>query len=420
MLGMRRSRRALTAIAVASVSIGIAACGSGDKSGGSGNASASSASKAAKKPSPIEVAALLGPVAEGGPDFVNGMKTAIKDVNDGGGVEGRMLALKVFDTKGTPAGAVSAYRQATQDSKVAASFFAAVTGALALKGQSDAAKLPIVIATASDKVDKPAAKYVFKDSFAGEYATASIVYATKHYAAKRIAVLHYGTDYSVGISPAIKKRCAELGCQVVSDQTAAGNESADALVPALTKMRAANPDVYFIEGLDPAAFAAARQLKLDKPIVSDQWLAIPALRDACGAACNGVTFAIHKTNVPKLIADDDPLRSVFLGYRKDYEALNGAWSGFSIYGSEAVYAFAQAARDLAKGGKEITRDNLAEALQSFDGNLTTTHGVIHTSPENHRLVGTWNQAYVDVAIQAKGKTSSWVLAPGADAKGSTA
>jgi ABC-type branched-subunit amino acid transport system substrate-binding protein len=233
-------------------------------------------------------------------------------------------------------------------------------------------------------------------------------------------VLHYGSDYSVGISPAIKKRCAELGCEVVSDQTAAGNESADALVPALTKMRAAKPDVYFIEGLDPAAFAAARQLRLDKPIVSDQWLAIPALRDACGAACNDVTFAIHKTNVPELIAADDPLRSVFLGYRKDYEALNGAWSGFSIYGSEAVYAFAQAARDLVKAGKDINRDNLAQALQSFDGNLTTTHGVIHTSPENHRLVGTWSQAYIDVAIQAKGKSSSWVLAPGADPKGSTA
>jgi branched-chain amino acid transport system substrate-binding protein len=418
MSGMRRYRRAVTAIAVTSLAVGVAACGSDDK-GDSAKASASTTAKAAKSTSPIEVAALLGPVAEGGPDFVNGMKTAMKDVNDGGGIDGRMLSLKVFDTKGTPAGAVSAYRQATQDSKVTGSFFAAVTGALALKAQSDAAKLPIVIATASDEVDKPAAKYVFKDSFAGDYATSSIVYATKQYGAKRVAVLTYGSDYSVGIAPAIKKRCAQLGCEVVSEQKAAGNEAADALVPLLTKMRAAKPDVYFIEGLDPAGFAAARQLKIDKPIVSDQWLAIPPLRDACGAACNGVTFAIHKTNVPELITADDPLRDVFLGYRKKYEALNGAWSGFSIYGSEAVYAYAQAARDLTKAGKEITRDSMAEALQSFHGNLTTTHGVITTSPDDHRLVGTWNQAYMDVAIRAKGKTSAWVLAPGADPKGST-
>jgi branched-chain amino acid transport system substrate-binding protein len=399
--------RAIAAATAVAMAFSIAACGSGS-GGGSGSGRG-----------PIEIGALLGPAAEGGPDFVNGMKTAIQQVNSSGGVDGRKLQLKVFSTQGTAAGAVAAYRQASEDPRVDGAFFAAVTGALALKGQSDAARLPIVIATASDQVDHPPAKYVFKDSFAGQYATSSVVYAVQHANAKRIAILHYGTDYSVGISAAIKARCAQLGCQVVADESAAGNESADGLAPQLTKMRAARPDAYYIEGLDPAAFAEARQLKLDKPIISDQWLAIPALRDACAAACDGVVFAIHKTNVPELIAASDPLRNVLLGYRKRYIALNGAWSGFSIYGSEAVQAFAKAAQNLVKAGKPVTRDNLASAMQEFHGDLVTTHGVIRTSPSDHRLVGTWPQAYVDVAIRAHGKTSAWVLAPGASPSGST-
>jgi len=417
-------RPMLLAVAVASLAVVAAACGggSGDSTGGSADATSGStdaAAQVADDGSPIGIAALVGPVAEGGPDFVNGMKTEIESINAEGGAAGHTLKLITFDTEGTPAGAVSAYRQAGQDDEVDAAFFAAVTGALGLKGQSDSAELPIVIATASDELDDPVAKYTFHDSFGGEYASSSASYASDQYDAKRIAVLHYGTDYSVGITPAIEARCEELGCEVVSEQSADGTEAADALVPALTKMRAADPDVYFIEGLNPAAFAAARQLGLEKPIVSDQWLAIPALRDACGADCDGVTFAIHKANVPELLTEDDPLAEVFTEYRQAFEEDHGEWAGFSIYGADAVAAVAKAAEDLAEEGEEINRETLTAAMESFDGNLTTTHGVVHTSPDDHRLAGEWDQAYVDVSIESDGKKTAWVLAPGADPEGST-
>lgn len=416
MVGRKSFRYRMLAAVVASLAvIGLVACG-GDSGGDSSGGETSGAS--ADDASPIGIAALVGPVAEGGPDFVNGMKTEVNLINAEGGVDGRMLELKTFDTEGTPAGGVSAYRQADQDEGVDAAFFAAVTGALGLKGQSEAAELPILIATASKELDDPVSKYTFHNSFGGEYATSSIRYATEQYDAKKIAVLHYGTDYSVGITPAIEERCEELGCEVVSVQSAEGTESADGLVPALTKMRAANPDVFFIEGFNPAAFAAARQLGIEQPIVSDQWLAVPALRDACGADCDGVTFAIHKANVPELITADDPLRSIDMKYRKAFEDETGEWAGFSVYGRDAVATVAQAAEDLIAEGEEVNRENLAEAMESFDGNVTTTHGVIQSSPDNHRLVGEFDQAYVDVGIESDGKKTAWVLAPGADPQGS--
>ncbi|MGH3436111.1 MAG: ABC transporter substrate-binding protein [Sciscionella sp.] len=380
--------------------------------------SSRTASSPATDKGPITLGVLVGSVAEGGPDFVNGMKVAITNINASGGVAGRKLTLQTFQTGSTTAGAVSAYRSAAQ-SDVVGAFFGAVTGALAVKAQSDSIRLPIVIATASDAVDHPAAKYVFHNSFAGEYATSSLTYAVKHDGVKRVAEIHYDTDYSVGIQDALTKRCAELGCQVVDNETASSTASVDALIPQLTKMRNANPDAYFIEGLNPSSFAAARQLGITQPIISDQWLAIPALRDACGKNCDGVVFAIHKANVPQIMLPGDPLRQTLISYRDSYIQQIGSWAGFSIYGNDAVEAFAQAARDLITAGKTPTRDNIAMALASFHGNLTTTHGVINTSPSNHRLVGTWNESYVDVAVKVSGTTASWVLAPGADPAGST-
>lgn len=368
---------------------------------------------------PIVLAVLVGAAAEGGPDFVNGMKVAISTVNNFGGVSGRKIELKSFNTNSTAAGAIAAYRKAAADPTIVGAFFGAVSGALAVKAVSGSVKLPIIIATASDAVDHPLAHYVFKDSFAGEYATSSLTYAVKHDAAKRIAEMHFGTDYSVGIQSAMTKRCVSLGCQIVENESADAGASVDALIPQLTKMRDSNPDVYFIEGLNPNAFAAAKQLGITKPIISDQWLAIPPLRDACGVNCNGVVFAIHKANVLELMSATDHLKATLTSYHDAFVKQVGSWAGFSIYGNDAVQAFAKAAAALTKSKVKVNRGNLVRALEDFKGNLTTTHGVINTSAKNHRLVGTWSQSYVDVVIKATSSGASWVLAPGADPLGST-
>lgn len=368
---------------------------------------------------PIVIAALVGPVAEGGPDFLNGMEVAVDQINGAGGVDGRPIELRVFDTGGTAAGGLAAYKQAADDDEVVGAFFGAVSGALALRAQTDIVGLPIVIATANDEVDRPVARYVFKDSFATEYATSSLRYAVEQFGARRIAAIHYGTDYSVIIPGALEDRCDQLGCELVAVESAAADAPVDALTAQLTKMRAADPDVYYIEGLNPNAFAAARQLGIEEPIISEQWLAIPALRDACGQNCEGVVFAIHKTNVLELLDPEDPLREVFTTYRSDYESLFGDWAGFSIYGYDAVLAFAKGAEKLIAAGEQVTRDNLVEAMERFDGDLVTTHGIISTSPSNHRLVGTWDQSYIDVVIEIVDGTPTWTLAPGASTKGST-
>lgn len=367
---------------------------------------------------PIVLAGLQGEVAEGGPDFMAGMLVAQDEINAAGGVDGRPIEVRLFETGGSPEGAATAYREASDDGAVLGAFLGA-SGALAVRAQSETLGLPVITASGNDAIDIPVTPYVFSNSAGREYATSAITYAVNQLGAQRIAAIHYGTDFSSQIADAITTRCEELGCEIVAIEEAAADAPVDALIPQLTNMRNAEPDVYYLEGLNPSVFAAARQLGIEEPIVSEQWLAVPALLDACGANCEGVTFAIHKCNVTELLQESDPLLELCTQYRASFEEATGGWAGFSIYGRDAVYTYAAAVGALIDAGEEVTRESVAAQMEQFDGSLLTTHGAIETSPESHRLTGTWTEGYIDVIVEITDGAPTLALAPGADAAGST-
>ena len=371
---------------------------------------------------PIALAGLEGEVAEGGPDFTKGMQVAVDQINAEGGIEGRMIDLKILKTGGTPEGAATAYREAGGDQAVLGSFLGA-SGALAIRDLSETVKLPIITASGNDKVDRPVAPYVFNNAPTSELVTSSLRYAVEQLGAKKVAAIHYETDFSSQIPEALRNGCDRLGCEVLTIEQGSATSSVDALVPQLTKMRNAGPDVYYIETLNPAAIAAARQLKLDKPIIAEQWLTVPPLAQACGENCEGVVFGGHKCRAPELIAAGDPLKKhcdeYIAAFQKKFP--DEPFALFSIYGHDAVRTYAEAARRVIKDGDELTRDTLVKAMETFDGkDFLTSHGYIKTAEDNHRLTGTWKEAYLNLTVEADGTTVKWVLAPKADAAGADA
>lgn len=399
----------LTGVAFILAALALAACGDDDDGG-----------SAADSREPLVIAGLEGEVAEGGPDFMQGMQIATNEINAAGGVEGRKIDLRVFKTGGTPEGAAGAYRRGGQDDKVLGAFLGA-SGALAIRSQSDRTGLPIIAASGNDEIDRPVTKWVFQNAPTTELATSSVVHAVEKLGAKRVAILHYETDYSQQIPEAITARCESLGCEVVAVEQAGAADSLDALTPQLTKLRNSGADAYFIEGLNPAALQGARQLGMeDKPILAEQWLTVPPLAQAAGAAAEGVVFGGHKCRAPDVIQDDDPLKTWCEDYitKFEQEFPDKPFALFSIYGYDAVHTYAEAARRLIKDDKEVNRENLVEAMETFDGeDFQTSHGFIETSGDDHRLTGEWNEAYVNLTIKTKGKDVQWVLAEKADPSG---
>jgi branched-chain amino acid transport system substrate-binding protein len=395
-----------------------AACGddgdenAGDTSGGE-----------TKSTEPIHLAGLEGEVAEGGPDFTKGMQIAVDQINAAGGVEGRKIELKITKTGGTPEGAAGAYRLVGSDPAVLGSFLGA-SGALAIRDLSTTVKLPIITASGNDKVDRPVSPYVFNNAPTSELVTSSLRYAVENFGAKKIAAIHYETDFSSQIPDALRSGCQRLGCAVVDVQKGSATSSVDALVPQLTKMRNAGPDVYYIETLNPAAIAAARQLKLDKPIIAEQWLTVPPLAQACGEACEGVVFGGHKCRAPGLLQASDPLKKHCDDYIAAFQQKfpNEPFALFSIYGHDAVRTYAEAAGRVIKAGDTLTRDSLVKAMETFNGQgFLTSHGQIKTAADSHRLTGTWKEAYLNLTVEvAPDKSVKWVLAPKAQPTGAEA
>jgi branched-chain amino acid transport system substrate-binding protein len=440
------------ALLLAACSVLLAACGGGSSSSStesSGeansketeNAAAENEGEGASENSgePIGIAGLEGEVAEGGPDFMKGMKIATEEINKAGGVNGREIDLKIFKTGGTPQGAASAYQQAGAESQIIGAFLGA-TGSLAIREQSERVKLALIAASGNDKIDTPVTKYIFENSAGREYASSSLVYLNEHgpeYAkafnrefngtdlkGKKVAILHYETDFSQQIPEAIEEGCEQMGCEVIDVEEAGSADSVEAVTPQLTKMKESGAEIYYIESLNPNALAAAKQLGMDsKPVIAEQWLTVPAVAEAAGKNAEGVVFGGHKCRAPEIIAKSDPAKKWCEEYVEKFEKEfpGEPFALFSIYGYDAVNTYAWAVEHLEEEGKEVTRDSIVEAMQEMDGSLRTSHGLVKTSPESHRLTGSWEEAYVDMTIKVNSKGEpEYVIAPGANPAGAKA
>jgi branched-chain amino acid transport system substrate-binding protein len=418
------ARRGLAvATSVVLAAFALSACGGSDNESSTTSGGSAGEGGAKKLSKPVTLVGFEGPAAQGGPDFMNGMRLAVAQLNAKGGIGGQQVNLKIVKTGGTPQGAGTAYRSAAQDSSVMGSFIGAA-GALAIKTLSERAKLPAIAASGNNSVQTPVTKYMFSNSFGPEYATSEISYAMTNLDAKSFAILHYDTDFSSQIEAADKAKCEQAGCQITDVESASSTASVDQLTPQLTKMKASNPDAYYLEGLNPNAFKAARQLGMfNKPVLAENWLATPALVQACGANCVDVVASLHKCRITDLNQLDasDPLKpwcnDYIAAFKKQFPNL--PFQLYSIYGHDAVMTYAAAIEKLLKAGKDVNRDNVVSEMENFKGDLFTSHGKVTSSPQNHRLTGTWTQGYVDQTFKVKGSDVTYILAPKADPKGAT-
>ena len=420
----RRASVALLGVAA----LAVTACGSSDsKSTTSSGGSTTTAAKAPKSTAPLVIANLEGPAADGGPDFTSGMLVAQKNINDAGGVDGRMIEIKKFAKGLTPQESQQAYREAGADPTVLTAWLGG-GGGNALKTQADRVKLPFFSANGVTSVYTPPNPWAFALSLGGEYATSALTQTIANDPKiKKIGVLHFETDFSTGLTPALKERCKDLGCEIVAEETAAIDASVDSLIPQLTKLKNSGADAYYIECLNPNANIAAVQLGMnDKPRMCEQWQAVPFLATAAGKAGEGVVFGGHKCvgSTTGLIPADDPVKKWCDKYVADWKVMfpdkAASFSNFSVYGSDAVTIFADSAGKLIKAGKEVTRETLRAQYETYDGKgLQTSHGFVTSSPTDHLMTGTWTEAYVNYTTKMVGKNATYILAPGADPTGAT-
>lgn len=219
---------------------------------------------------------LTGPEATFGQSTSNGIKLAIKEVNAAGGVGGKQIVLKEYDTKGESKEAgTSVTRLVTSDKVVAV--LGEVASSLSLAGGRVAQQYGVPMITPSSTNPSVTAlgpmisRVCFIDPFQG-FVGAKFAYETKN--ARNIAVLFDQTAaYSKGLKDDFKKAFIGMGGKVPAEL--AYSKGDPDFSAQLTAIRATNPDMIYVPGYynDVGNIAQqARRLGINCPLLGgDGW-----------------------------------------------------------------------------------------------------------------------------------------------------
>ena len=112
---------------------------------------------------------LTGFAAADGKSALNGAKLAVKQANQAGGINGKMIELVVYDDQASPKQAVPISNKLIEKDKVVAAISGSYSGATrAAAGVFQSAEIPYISAYAVHPEITKAGNYVFRTSFMGE------------------------------------------------------------------------------------------------------------------------------------------------------------------------------------------------------------------------------------------------------------
>jgi branched-chain amino acid transport system substrate-binding protein len=311
------------------------------------------------------VGALTGAEAHFGLESRNGAQLAVEEANAAGGVQGRLLALRAYDSQSRPEEAASAMtRLATQDQVLFVVGENQSTNTLAMAPAAAQAQVPMISPSSTNpRVTSEGGPYVFRvcftDTFQGQLLAR---FARETLKAERVATMvDQKSDYSIGLAKVFATRFAAQGGTIVGEESYTRGDT-DFRGP-LTRVKAARAQVLFIPGyysdVGPLA-RQARELGIQATLLGgDGWDSGGRLAQLGGAAVEGALYSSH-------FAADNPGSRVqdFLGrYRSRF---GHAPDALGALGYDAARVGIDALRRSSGVGGPMLREQIART-RDFDG-----------------------------------------------------
>jgi len=322
----------------------------------------------AKKGNQDIVIAVAGPMtgeyAVFGEQMKKGAEQAIADINAKGGIDGRKIRLEVGDDSCDPKQAVSIANQfASRGVVFVAGHYCSSTSIPASDVYQQEGLVEISPASTNPALTERGLSNIFRlcgrDDQQGP---AAAEFIAKHFAGKRIAIVHDNQAYSKGLADATKARLNELGIQeVLYDTVTPGERDYSAIV---TKLKAAQIDILYYGGYHSEAGLIVRQMReqgMDTRLIAGDALVTQEFWSITGPAGNGtmMSFSPDPRKNPKAADVVKSFRDA--GYEPE---------GYTLYTYATIQVFAQA----VAGMNPITAAALVPALRS--GSFDTVLGPI--------------------------------------------
>ena len=323
---------------------------------------------------------MTGNVANYGNATLEGLKLAIKEANDAGGVNGKKIKLVEVDNKSEASESVNAATKLISDDKVKLIVGPAVTANVIAESQvATDNKVPVLAPDATSPavtVENGQVKdFIFRSCFIDpQQGDVMAKFAIENLKAKTAVIyVDNSSDYSKSLGQVFKEKFEAAGGKVVMEE--AFLQKDQDFKAALTKIKTANADVIFI----PAYYEEvgkivkqARELGITQPLLgTDGWDDFKVADIAGADALNNTFFSTHYSD------KDESVKAFIDAYTKEY---NHAPNVFAALGYDAGKLLVDAIKRAGSDDTVKIKDALASTKD-----LQVGTGII-TMDKNHNPI----------------------------------
>lgn len=274
-----------------------------------------------------EYGSLTGSEATFGISSTNGLKLAVEEINNSGGVLGKKIKLITYDDQGKPSEAATVVQKLINKDKVVA-IIGEVASSRSKSGAQicQSSKIPMISPASTNPEVTAIGDYIYRVCFIDPFqASVMSKFALNSLKIKRVAVLQdVKNAYSTGLADFFVKQFKEMGGEIVEVQSySSGDKDFKAQ---LTAIKSKNPEGVFIPGYytDVGLIAIqAREIGITSPLFgSDGWESEKLTEGKAKDALEGCFFSTH-------VSTEDPspqIQSFIQKYKAKYNMMPDAMS----------------------------------------------------------------------------------------------
>ena len=261
---------------------------------------------------------LTGFAAADGKSALNGAKLAVKQANQAGGINGKMLELVVYDDQASPKQAVPISNKLIEKDKVVAAISGSYSGATrAAAGVFQSAEIPYISAYAVHPEITKAGNYVFRTSFMGEVqgrAGAKLIGATLQ--RKRVVLITLKNDFGKSLAAGFKEAAGQFNLQIVNEYEYSIKDRQ--FGPIVAKVKADAPEAIYATGYFFTAGPLVSQLRaagITVPVIGQEGYDSEQFIKIAGKASEGTIITTS--------LDRDSNSSETRSFISEFEAMAG-------------------------------------------------------------------------------------------------
>ena len=261
---------------------------------------------------------LTGFAAADGKSALNGAKLAVKQANQSGGINGKMIELVVYDDQASPKQAVPISNKLIEKDKVVAAISGSYSGATrAAASVFQSAEIPYISAYAVHPEITKAGNYVFRTSFMGEVqgrAGAKLIGATLQ--RKRVVLITLKNDFGKSLAAGFKEAAGQFNLQIVNEYEYSIKDRQ--FGPIVAKVKADAPEAIYATGYFFTAGPLVSQLRaagITVPVIGQEGYDSEQFIKIAGKASEGTIITTS--------LDRDSNSSETRSFISEFEAMAG-------------------------------------------------------------------------------------------------